>query len=620
MNDIYTTQINESIASLFANMGQRISAEDMQRVRDAYALAAEAHKEQRRKTGEPYIIHPIAVARIVAEELELGANPVIAAFLHDVVEDTAYTIDDIRERFGDDVAFLVGVVTKQKKERYEQSKQVDNYRQILASVQYDVRAILIKLADRLHNMRTLDSMRPDKQMKIAGETDYFYAPLANRLGLYHIKSELENLSFRYRCPREYAEIETLLNKEKESNKEKLRGFVGKLVEIFDELWMFAELCYRTPYSIWRKMQDAGCDFEHVDGKYYFRIVYSRRQSEKKTALEIYARLTDIFKERPGSVANYIDNPKENGYQSFHVKLLSDRGTWEEIHISSERMVRNSRLGCTAERTEANVTQWIEKFKEVLRDVAYHNKDMDYMDGVTSSFYNDDIMVFTPKGKEIILPKGATALDFAFEVHSEIGKHAVYARINGKLMSVKTVLHRGDCVEIGTDENSLPDADWIDHVLTYKAKRHLRNYLSSANNLEYKRCPHCLPLPGGEVIGFKNEDGEITLHKRNCPTAIRVASQQGDSIVAIEFKENEQFLYPVSVQIRGVDRYHLLSDLIDCITEKLHLSIGKLTTETIDRIAVCSINFAVHSAGELDMAIKSISAINGIDEVRRVDIE
>lgn len=619
MNDIYTTRISESIESLFANMEKRISAEDLQRVRDAYALAAEAHKEQRRKTGEPYIIHPIAVARIVAEELELGANPVIAAFLHDVVEDTDYTIEDIRERFGDDVAFLVGVVTKQKKDKYEKSKQVDNYRQILASVQYDVRAILIKLADRLHNMRTLDSMRPDKQMKIAGETDYFYAPLANRLGLYHIKSELENLSFRYRCPREYAEIEALLEKEKEENKEKLEGFVGKLVEIM-EPWMYAELCYRTPYSIWRKMQYAGCDFEHVNGKYYFRIVYSRRQSEKKTTLDIYARLTDVFKERPGSVANYIDSPKENGYQSFHVKLLSDQGVWEEVHISSERMVRASRLGCAADRTEENVSQWIEKFKSVLQDVAFHSKDMDYMDGVTASFYNDDIMVFTPKGKGIILPKGATALDFAYEIHSKIGQHAVYARINGKLMSVKTVLHRGDCVEIGTDENSYPDADWIDHVLTYKAKRHLRSYLSTVSDIEHQRCPHCHPLPGDEIVGFKADDGLITLHKRNCPTAIRMASQQGDSILAIEFKENEHFLYPVRVQIRGVDRYHLLSDLIECITEKLHLSINKLATETIDRIAVCSIDFAVHSASELDSAIKSISAIKGVDEVHRVDIE
>ena len=642
MNDLYTTQIRESIESLFANLEQRISAEDMHRVRDAYALAADAHKEQRRKTGEPYIIHPIAVARIVAEELELGANPVIAAFLHDVVEDTDYTIEDIRERFGDDVAFLVGVVTKQKKEKYEKSKQVDNYRQILASVQYDVRAILIKLADRLHNMRTLDSMRPDKQMKIAGETDYFYAPLANRLGLYHIKSELENLSFRYRCPREYTEIDALICNEKESNAINLRGFIDKLEVILNTDNIRIEVCYRTPYSIWRKMQATGCDYYHTDGRYYIRLVYgcmhipeesenettkaiwhilkSNAHFEKTSALHIYAQLTDVFKERPGSVANYIDNPKENGYQSFHVKMLSDQGVWEEVHISSERMVRNSRLGCTAERTEANVAQWIEKFKEVLRDVAYHNKDMDYMDSITSSFYNDDIMVFTPKGKGIILPKGATALDFAYEIHSKIGQHAVYARINGKLMSVKTVLHRGDCVEIGTDENSCPDSDWIDHVLTYKAKRHLRSYLSTVNDIEHQRCPNCHPLPGDEVIGFKADDGKVILHKRNCPSAIRMASQQGDSILAIEFKENEHFLYPVRVQIRGVDRYHLLSDLIECITEKLHLSINKLATETIDRIAVCSIDFAVHSASELDSAIKSISAIKGVDEVHRVDIE
>ena len=642
MNDIYTSRINESIESLFANMEQRISAEDMQRVRDAYALASEAHKDQRRKSGEPYIIHPIAVARIVAEELELGANPVIAAFLHDVVEDTNYTIEDIHERFGDDVAFLVGVVTKQKKDKYEKSKQVDNYRQILASVQYDVRAILIKLADRLHNMRTLDSMRPDKQMKIAGETDYFYAPLANRLGLYHIKSELENLSFRYRCPREYAKIEASINEDKQQDEARLSAFINTLEKIINTDNVKIEVCYRTPYSIWRKMQATGCDYYHTEGQHYIRLVYgcmvfpedhqdemakvicailkSNAHFEKTSALGIYAQLTDTFKERPGSVANYIDNPKENGYQSFHVKLLSGKGKWEEIHISSERMVRASRLGCAAERTEENVSQWLEKFKSVLQDVAFHSKDMDYMDGVTASFYNDDIMVFTPKGEGIILPKGASALDFAYDVHSKIGQHAVYARINGKLMSVKTVLHRGDCVEIGTDENSRPDADWIDYVHTYKAKRHLRSYLSSESNIEHKRCPHCHPLPGDEVIGFKADDGTVTLHKRNCPTAIRKASQQGDSIVSIEFKEDVSVLYPVRVQVRGVDRYHLLSDLIDCITEKLHLSINKLTTETIDRIVECTIDFAVHSANELDCAIKSISSIKGVDEVHRVDIE
>lgn len=635
MNDIYQARIDEQINSLFANMQGRISDEDMVRVREAYAFAAEAHKEQRRKTGEPYIIHPIAVATIVAKELELGANPVIAAFLHDVVEDTDTTIDEIREKFGNDVAFLVNVVTKQKKASSEKSKQVDNYRQILASVQYDVRAILIKLADRLHNMRTLDSMRADKQMKIAGETDYFYAPLANRLGLYHIKSELENLSFRYRCPREYSQIEALMAKDKEDNKINVEPFVEKIKEALSPLNqnVYAEIRYRTPYSIWRKMQSLGCDFGHVDGKHYIRIVYGSlsnedsqgtplfdKDCEKKNAIWIYSDLTSVFKERPGSVVNYIDNPKENGYQSFHVKLLSDRGTWEEIHISSEQMVRNSRLGCAAERTEDNVSQWLKKFKGVLLEVAFHSKDMDYMDGVTASFYNDDIMAFTPHGQGIILPKGATALDFAYEIHSDIGKHAVYARINGKLMSVKTVLHRGDCVEIGTDENSLPDPEWINHVLTFKAKRQLFNYISTLSTLEYQRCPHCHPLPQDEVIGFKSADGTITLHKRNCPSAIRMASHQGDSIVAVDFKENDKFQYPVRVQIRSVDRYHLLIDVIDCITERLHLFINKLVTETVDRIVITTIDFTVRSAGELDAAIKSIYTIKGVDEVYRLDIE
>ena len=621
MNDIYTTKINESIASLFANMEQRISAEDMQRVRDAYALAAEAHKEQRRKTGEPYIIHPIAVARIVAEELELGANPVIAAFLHDVVEDTAYTIDDIRDRFGNDVAFLVGVVTKQKKEKYEKSKQVDNYRQILASVQYDVRAILIKLADRLHNMRTLDSMRPDKQMKIAGETDYFYAPLANRLGLYHIKTELENLSFRYRCPRDYAEVEARINEERESERESLEIFTNKIQEVLKNAGydVRIEVRYREPYSVWRKAKSKGSDIKHIDGKHYIRIIYPNPVdiSEKAMSLKIYSVLTDHFREKPGSVNNYIDTPKENGYQSFHVKLLCQQGGWEEIHISSERMVRNSRLGCAAECTEENVAAWLEKFKYVLQDVADDSHDMEFMDGVTSSFYNDDIMVFTPKGRGVILPKGATALDFAFEIHSKVGAQAVYARINGKLESLRTVLHRGDCVEIGTSEDAKPEPEWMGHVSTYRAKRYLRGYFANLPRLEYSRCEKCHPLPGDEVIGFKEADGTTTLHKRDCHIAIRVASQYGDSITSVNFDENPAFLYPVRIRIKGIDRYHLMSDLIDCITDKLHLTMSSLSTENIDRIAICTIDFSVHSLSELQVAMESIAKIDGIDEVMHI---
>ena len=620
----YEEKIQTDVNTIFTLMTRRVDENQMNLLHDAYGFAAFAHKDQLRKSGEPYISHPVAVARIVAEELELGANPVMAAFLHDVVEDCPYTIDDIRERFGDDVAFLVGVVTKQKKAKYDQSKQVDNFRQILSSVQYDVRAILVKLADRLHNMRTLSSMRSDKQMKIASETDYFYAPLANRLGLYNVKTELENLSFRYRCPHEYEKIEKQLAELQLSEKPDVDAFIAKAKEILEANGIDAriELRMRSPYSIWRKMQSRGCDFEHVDSKHYLRIIYKADglQEEKKHSLHIYALLSDSFKERPCSVVNYINAPKENGYQSFHVKFLNTKGQWEEVHISSERMIRNNRLGCTAERTEENLKAWLEKFKAVLKDMAYQTNEMDYMDGVTASFYYDNIMAFTPKGKCIVLPKFATALDFAFEIHTEVGLHAAYARINGKLSSVKTVLHRGDCVEIGTIDDAMPEADWQNHVLTYKAKRCLGSFFADRPKMEYKRCTCCHPLPGDEVVGFKNAEGQITLHKRNCLTAIRQASKQGETIVAVDFKENEQFLFPVRICIRGIDRHHLLRDVVACITEQQNLSISKLHTETKDRIVETTVDFEVHSSNELQQAIDNIRRIKNVDEVARVDIE
>ena len=620
----YEEKIQTDVNTIFTLMARRVDENQMNLLHDAYGFAAFAHKDQLRKSGEPYISHPVAVARIVAEELELGANPVMAAFLHDVVEDCPYTIDNIRERFGDDVAFLVGVVTKQKKAKYDQSKQVDNFRQILSSVQYDVRAILVKLADRLHNMRTLSSMRPDKQMKIASETDYFYAPLANRLGLYNVKTELENLSFRYRCPREYEKIEKQLAELQLSEKPDVDAFIAKAKEIIEANGIDAriELRMRSPYSIWRKMQSRGCDFEHVDSKHYLRIIYKADglQEEKKHSLHIYALLSDCFKERPCSVVNYINAPKENGYQSFHVKFLNTKGQWEEVHISSERMIRNNRLGCTAERTEENLKAWLEKFKAVLKDMAYQTNEMDYMDGVTASFYYDNIMAFTPKGKCIVLPKFATALDFAFEIHTEVGLHAAYARINGKLSSVKTVLHRGDCVEIGTIDDAMPEADWQNHVLTYKAKRCLGSFFADRPKMEYKRCTCCHPLPGDEVVGFKNAEGQITLHKRNCLTAIRQASKQGETIVAVDFKENGQFLFPVRICIRGIDRHHLLRDVVACITEQQNLSISKLHTETKDRIVETTVDFEVHSSNELQQAIDNIRRIKNVDEVARVDIE
>lgn len=610
-------QIQAMVQPLFDAMEKRVTPEEMSTIHKAYELAREAHAPQKRKTGEPYIIHPIAVARIVGEELGLGANPVCAAFLHDVVEDTPYTIADIEERFGKDIAFLVNVVTKQKKAEYVTSKQVDNFKQMLNSINYDIRALLVKLSDRLHNMRTLSSMRPDKQMKIAGETDYFYAPLANRLGLYRVKIELENLSFRYRCPREFEKLQQLLAQDAISTNPTVDSFIEKANAVFraNGINALIECEYRRPFSVRRKMLKSGQDFNHVEHKKFVRIVFGDSQglTEKGMAMKIYALLSDVFKEKPKSMANYIDSPKQNGYQSLHGEFLDDSGQWMEVHISSERMRRFSRFGCVADREEGNIASWIEGLKSTLQDIAYHNHEIGFMEGVVTSFYNDDIMVFTPKGSSIILPQGSVALDFAFEIHTDVGMHAKYARINGKLCSVLTKLRRGDCVEIGTEVDAKPERGWVNSVKTYKAKSNLRSRSLSDAATKIVRCHHCNPIPGDEVIGFKNSDGAIEVHKRDCPAAISRASQDGDSVIAVDFAPDTT-LYPIRLHLLAVDRYHMLSEIIDCITNQLKLPIEGIHTQTEDNIVSCDIDFPVHSYDELQTAITSLNAIKGVDEV------
>ncbi|MCM1437112.1 MAG: HD domain-containing protein [Prevotella sp.] len=617
----YSKEIERRAERVFETMRPRVSDEDMRRLKDAFELAREAHAPQVRKTGEPYIFHPIAVATIAAEELMLDTNPVIAAFLHDVVEDTPYTNEDIQKRFGDDVAFLVRVVTKQKKDKYDYSKQVDNFRQMLNSVQYDIRALLVKLADRLHNMRTLSSMRPDKQMKIAGETDYFYAPLANRLGFYNVKTELENLSLKFRCPHEYDDLCRKIEAYVEERGPLRRKFCNEISHILQQEGIDAKVYveYRKPYSLWRKMQKYGDDFNHLKYRHFIEIVYSDTQgvSEKNMALKIYSILTDHFKEKPGSLQNYIDTPKENGYQSLHFKLLPDFGNWQEVHVSSERMIKNSQIGCVAERGEDTIHRWIEKFRTVLKDLAQHNHEGDsFIENVVTSFYNDDITVYTPQGKPIVLPQKSTVIDFAYELHSQLGRNLKYALINNRLASIKTQLHRGDVVRVFTDPNSHPTVDWLDCAKTYRSRKAIKNYLNRLPKPKYDRCPICTPIPGEEVVGFKGKEHNhrVMIHKRDCPSAISLASRQGDDIVSVDF-EPDATLYPVEIVIKAVDRYHMLIDLVDCITNDLNLSIESINTNTHDSIVTLTIIFGVHSFTELQSIIKHISVIPGVDEVK-----
>ena len=647
----YEKIVNDLAQEVFDAIAPRVTPEDMERVRQAYLLAKEAHAPQRRKSGEPYILHPISVALIVAKELQLDANTVITAFLHDVVEDTQYTVEDIRQRFGNDVAGLVNVVTKQKKETYHTTKQVDNYQQILASLHYDIRAVMVKISDRLHNMRTLQSMRPDKQMKIAGETDCFYAPLANRLGLFEVKSDLENLSFKYRCELEYGDIAQWLEQDEAQNRERLQEFCKDVQGTLRDHGIQCEVktFWRRPYSIWRRMKQSNLDFWHLPNRYYIRITFwddtlDDPLTDKETCLKIYNLLTRDFRERPGSFINQIEQPKENSYQCLRMMLLSAGGIWEDVQVCSENMVRASQVGCINEIGN-NIGNWVKRFRKVLEDIVSQGNEAFFLEHISSSLYYDDITVFSPNGDSFILPKDSTVLDYAFKQGDDVGAHAHYAYVNGILCSVKTVLHGGDCVKLVTSPEIGPRKDWIDHCQTYAAKRYLRLFLKERRKIRggVCRCPLCKPLPGGEVIGIRvhghkaqtDEYENITLHRRSCPEAIRLSSKYGDDVVSVNYADDPSappiventhtsitinrigFSYPITLEITGVDRHSLLMDLTSEIAHRLHLNMDSLCISTVDCIVNCRVVIMVHSVSEMVSAIAHISKIPGIESVRQV---
>ena len=647
----YEKIVNDLAQEVFDAIAPRVTPEDMERVRQAYLLAKEAHAPQRRKSGEPYILHPISVALIVAKELQLDANTVITAFLHDVVEDTQYTVEDIRQRFGNDVAGLVNVVTKQKKETYHTTKQVDNYQQILASLHYDIRAVMVKISDRLHNMRTLQSMRPDKQMKIAGETDCFYAPLANRLGLFEVKSDLENLSFKYRCELEYGDIAQWLEQDEAQNRERLQEFCKDVQGTLRDHGIQCEVktFWRRPYSIWRRMKQSNLDFWHLPNRYYIRITFwddtlDDPLTDKETCLKIYNLLTRDFRERPGSFINQIEQPKENSYQCLRMMLLSTGGIWEDVQVCSENMVRASQVGCINEIGN-NIGNWVKRFRKVLEDIVSQGNEAFFLEHISSSLYYDDITVFSPNGYSFILPKDSTVLDYAFKQGDNVGAHAHYAYVNGILCSVKTVLHGGDCVKLVTSPEIGPRKDWIDHCQTYAAKRYLRLFLKERRKIRggVCRCPLCKPLPGGEVIGIRvhghkaqtDEYENITLHRRSCPEAIRLSSKYGDDVVSVNYADDPSapliventhtsitinrigFSYPITLEITGVDRHSLLMDLTSEIANRLHLNMDSLCISTVYCIVNCRVVIMVHSVSEMVSAIAHISKIPGIESVRQV---
>lgn len=621
----YEKMVADAKKELFDCVGRRgFNSEEVGRVYRAYELAEEAHRPQRRKSGEPYILHPIAVAMIVANEIGLGANPICAALLHDVVEDTDYTVKEIREMFGEDVAMLVSVVTKKKQSHYETSLQVDNYKQMLQSIHYDIRALLLKLADRLHNMRTLESMLPHKRLKIASETDYFYAPLANRLGLYRIKTELENLSFRYRLPNEYEEVKGQIARYVGMHAEAAETWMGPIRKALQQRGINAKVVCepRSAYSIWAKMQEDSISFSEVEHIRIVHIVYDnwkdQGMSEKEMALLIYSIVSSLYTEKPGSMNSYLDVSKDNNYRSLHCKLMGNEGRWMEVHIASSEMRRIANIGCLVER-EHGVDRWIENFRVVLKEIAEQGKTGGFMEDVRSTFYEDDIYVFSPKGKTVVLPKGATAIDFAFEIHNKVGEMMKFAVINDKLCSAKTVLSKGDRVRIGTDEIPSINKSWLDHVVTYKARNGIRRFLNhQADKVteEFLRCPICKPIFGDEIIGFKLPDGRTEVHQCHCRKAIEMAAQSGDCIVEeVSMAQFEKMAFPVRFHVKSVNKDQLLLTIVSLISDRMHLSLGNLESTIIDDIVSTDFEVYVHSHSEIQELKEAIAALPNVYGLR-----
>ncbi len=487
---------NKEIASRYKDMlrntYQTLSREDKLKIRKAFDFAVEAHKEQRRKTGEPYIYHPIAVAKIVANEIGLGANSICAALLHDVVEDTNVSLEDIERIFGKTIAKIVDGLTKISRLNKDKdiSIQAENFRKMLLTLNDDVRVILIKIADRLHNMQTLESMNEDKQIKIASETLYIYAPLAHRLGLYNIKTELEDLGLKYTEPEVYLDIVTGMKESKEEQDRYIETFSQPIKESLDKEGVKYKIRGRSKsiFSIRRKMQNQSVSFDEVYDKFAIRIIYkSNLKQEKFNAWKIYSIVTDHYSPNPSRLRDWITQPKTTGYESLHTTVMGQEGKWVEVQIRSERMDEIAEKGYAAHFkykhgsvNESGLESWLNRLKETLENPEANA--VDFVEQFKLNLYSKEIYVFTPQGDIKSLPKGSTPIDFAFSIHTEVGMHCRAAKVNGKLVQLNHELVSGDQVEIITSINQKPKLAWLDIAQTARAKSRIKGILKEEQKI------------------------------------------------------------------------------------------------------------------------------------------
>ena len=451
----------------------------------AFKFARDAHQGIRRRSGEPYIMHPIAVATIVSQEIGLGSTSISAALLHDVVEDTDYTVEDIEAQFGTKIARIVDGLTKISGGIFgdKASVQAENFRKLLLTMSEDIRVILIKMADRLHNMRTLSSMPPNKQYKIAGETLYIYAPLAQRLGLYAIKTELEDLSFKYNHPQEYERISSLIEASEERRNELFAHFSAPIRERLDNMGLDYTFTVRIKscYSIWKKMQRKHIPFEEVYDLYAARIVFNcpKESDEKRLCWNIYDQITEVYTKHPDRVRDWLTTPKVNKYQALHVTVMGPDGNWVEVQIRSKRMDDIAERGFAAHwkykigesEEEKELVRWLQTITDILKEP--EPNALDFLDTIKLNLFASEIIVFTPKGETMTMPKGASVLDMAFALHTDLGTHCIAGKVNHELVPLSYKLSSGDQVEIITSNTEYPKDEWENYVVTAKAKTRLR---------------------------------------------------------------------------------------------------------------------------------------------------
>ena len=727
INEAYQNLLNGYLSS---NHRKKVEVIDK-----AFKFARDAHKGIRRRSGEPYIMHPIAVATIVSQEIGLGSTSISAALLHDVVEDTDYTVEDIEAQFGTKIARIVDGLTKISGGIFgdKASLQAENFRKLLLTMSEDIRVVLIKMADRLHNMRTLSSMPANKQYKIAGETLYIYAPLAHRLGLYAIKTELEDLSFRYNPPSEYQRIKDQIAASEESRNELFARFSEPIRERLDNMGLKYEFNARVKscYSIWNKMQTKRIPFEEVYDLYAARIVFEceDESAEKRICWNIYNEVTEVYTKHPDRVRDWLTTPKVNKYRALHVTVMGPDGNWVEVQIRSRKMDDIAERGFAAHwkykigegEEEDELAAWLSTIVDILKDP--EPNAIDFLDTIKLNLFASEIVVFTPRGEMITLPKGASVLDLAFMLHTDLGTHCIAGKVNHKLVPLSYKMSSGDQVEILTSNSNEPKPEWEKFLVTAKGKTRLRaalrhkrrliidegekrfmeflnehkielsnEVLSHAitgqgvankeelffmigndeiklneemlgrkeesgrfnwwrrnpfrgsnkdqakqttdeaakaidtkaiyrlvtrdGNSNYQIADCCHPIPGDDVVGFINDNGDVIVHKMDCSTLARLKASYGSQLLQTQWEDHgDSFL--ATIHIEGIDRKGILQSIVNIISTNMSINMKRMNVTADQGVFNCNLDVLISDAQAVTNLCREIKRIKGINTASRM---